>query len=117
MARGSKKKQKQPKQSGKGTWKLFDRGATVASALLARQAATITWRVATNKKPPTATQHPDVRTIEALTWAAFAGATVELTRVIINRKTVDYWVRSTGKLPPGLKSLEDMDKKRRKRFP
>lgn len=117
MARGSKKKQKQPKQSGKGSWKLFDRGATVAGAMLARQAATITWRVATNKKPPAATQHPDVKPAEALAWAAFAGATVELTRVIVNRKAVDYWVKSTGNLPPGLKSLDEMSKKKRKHFP
>lgn len=116
MARGSKqsskakRSRKKQKQSGKGTWKLLDRGAKLAAAIVAGRVSAITWRAATGKQPPTATQHPDLKTAEAVIWAALAGATVELSKVIINRKAVSYWVKSTGQLPPGMKSLEEMQK-------
>ena len=108
-AKLSKQKQKQ-KQSGKGTWKLMDRGAKLTAAVVAGRVSAITWRAATGKQPPTATQHPDLRTSEAVIWAALAGATIELSKVIVNRKAVSYWVKSTGHLPPGMKSLEEMQK-------
>jgi len=36
-----------------------------------------------------------------------SGVTAELTKVVISRKTAQYWVRSTGHLPPGMDPLKD----------
>lgn len=100
------------RRSSRGTWKLFNTGATVLGGVVARQASTAAWRAATGRKPPTATEHPDISTAEALSWAALAGATVELTRVVINRRAVDYWLRSTGSLPPGIKAPAELTRRR-----
>ena len=32
-----------------------------------------------------------------------AGASAGLIKVVLNRQAVNYWVRSTGDLPPGVK--------------
>lgn len=100
-------KTKPKKQSGRATWKVFDRGAKIAAGALASQAAGLTWRAATGKRPPTssAVRNPQMRTIEAVTWAALAGASVELAKVLVNRGAASYWLKSTGQLPPGMKSL------------
>lgn len=102
---------KKKRGSHKRTWKLFDKGATVLAGALATQISGLTWRAATGKRPPTSPAHPEIRLAEAVTWAALAGATVELTKIVINRKAVDYWVRSTGELPPGLKPNKHLTKK------
>lgn len=94
------------KQSGKGAWKMMDRASTVAAALVARKVTSMTWKVATGKQPPSNAKHPDVSNAEAVTWAILAGALIELTKVLIRRGTANYWVKSTGKLPPGVKPLK-----------
>ena len=103
----AEKKSKKKGIARKRTWKLFDKGSTVLAGVVASQVSGITWRAATGKKPPTSPRDPQVRLAEAVTWAALAGATVELSKIIITRKAVDYWVRSTGELPPGVKPNKD----------
>ncbi|MDN5854885.1 MAG: DUF4235 domain-containing protein [Actinomycetia bacterium] len=102
MSKGEKKS-KTKGIARKRTWKLFDKGSTVLAGVVASQVSGITWRAATGKKPPTSPRDPQVRLAEAVTWAALAGATIELSKIIISRKAVDYWMRSTGELPPGVK--------------
>ena len=99
------------KQPGKRTWKAMDRASTIAAGLIAHRVTALTWRAATGKKPPTSTRHPDVSNAEAVTWAVLAGAGIELTKVLIRRGTANYWVKSTGNLPPGMKPLKTVDKK------
>jgi hypothetical protein len=94
------------KSPGRGTWKLMDRGSAIAAGLLAQRASAIAWRVVTGKKPPTSGRHPDVGTREAVAWAVVGGAIIELVKVGVRRGTATYWVKSTGKLPPGMKPLK-----------
>ncbi|MCW2769216.1 MAG: hypothetical protein JWR27_649 [Aeromicrobium sp.] len=94
------------KSPGRGTWRLMDRGSALAAGLLAQRASAITWRVVTGKKPPTSGRHPDVGTREAVAWAVVGGAIIELVKVGVRRGTATYWVKSTGKLPPGMKPLK-----------
>lgn len=94
------------KAPGRRTWKLMDRGSAIAAGLLAQRASAVAWRVATGKKPPTSGRHPDVTTREAVAWAVIGGATIELVKVGMRRSTALYWVKSTGKLPPGMKPLK-----------
>ena len=95
----------------------MDRASTIAAGLIAHRLTALTWRVATGKKPPTSTPHPDVSNAEAVTWAVLAGAGIELTKVLIRRGTANYWVRSTGNLPPGMKPLKTVDKRSGKEKP
>lgn len=97
------------KQSGKGAWKAMDRASTVAAGLVAHRLTALTWRAATGKKPPTSSRHPELGKGEAVAWAVVAGAGVELTKVLIRRATANYWVKSTGNLPPGMKPLKTAD--------
>ena len=100
------------KQPGKRTWKAMDRTSTIAAGLIAHRITALTWRAATGRKPPTSTRHPDVSNAEAVTWAVLAGAGIELTKVLIRRGIANYWVKSTGHLPPGMKPLKTADDKK-----
>lgn len=93
------------KAPGRSTWRVMDRGSSVAAGLLATRAAAITWRTVTGKKPPTSGRHPEVSTREAVAWAMLGGGLIELVKVGVRRGTATYWVRSTGQLPPGMKPL------------
>lgn len=90
-------------KSGKATWKVLDRGSSIAAALLAREASQLLWRVVVGRRPPTNGRHPEVDTREAIAWAIVGGALVELVKVGVRRYASLYWVRSTGHLPPGMK--------------
>ncbi|MCW2853965.1 MAG: hypothetical protein JWM84_3629 [Nocardioides sp.] len=93
------------KAPGRGTWRVMDRGSSVAAGLLATRAAAIAWRTATGRKPPTSGRHPEVSTREAVAWAMLGGGLIELVKVGVRRGTATYWVKSTGRLPPGMKPL------------
>lgn len=98
-----------PKTKRKGSkrlWKTYSRGATVLSGVLALRLTETTWRLATRRQAPNKPEHPDVAVREALVWAVLSGATTELTKIVVSRKTAEYWVRSTGELPPGMDPLE-----------
>ena len=93
------------KAPGKGAWKLLDRGSGMVAGMLAARLSALTWQAATGKKPPVNGRHPDVSTKDAVAWAIIGGATIELVKVAVRRGTATYWVKSTGKLPPGMKPL------------
>lgn len=109
----AKKKKSEPTRTpkgvpgGKGAWKLMDRGATIASGVLARKISALTWQTATRRKPPADSSHPDTDVREVVAWAVIGGATVELVKVMVHRGATSYWMRSTGELPPGLTPLEE----------
>jgi hypothetical protein len=93
------------KAPGKGAWRLMDRGSSMAAGALAGRISALTWKAATGKKPPVNGRHPDVSTKDAVAWAIIGGATIELVKVAVRRGTANYWVRSTGHLPPGMKPI------------
>lgn len=94
------------KQSTKQAWKMMDRASTIAAALVAQRITATSWRLATGKQPPTSAKHPEVTNREAIGWAIVAGAGVELVKVLVRRSTANYWIKSTGNLPPGMKPLK-----------
>jgi hypothetical protein len=94
---------------GKRVWKLMDRGATIGAGLLARRLSVLTWQTATRRKPPADTNHPDNDVREVIAWAVIGGAIVELTKTLMHRGAATYWVKSTGQLPPGMKSLKPIE--------
>ncbi len=94
------------KKGGKRLWKIYSKGSTVLAGVIALRLTETTWRLATRRKSPNDPENPDVPTGEAIAWAVLAGVTAELTKVVIGRKTAQYWVRSTGNLPPGMDPIE-----------
>jgi len=95
------------KKGSKRLWKVYSKGSTVLAGVVALRLTETTWRLATKRKAPNDPEHPDVKASEAITWALLSGVTAELTKVLISRKTAEYWVRSTGNLPPGMDPIED----------
>ena len=93
------------KPGGRGTWRLMDRGSAVVAGLLAQRVSAVVWRVATGKNPPVSGRNPEVGTREAVAWAVVGGGLIELVKVVVRRSTATYWVKSTGNLPPGMKTL------------
>ena len=111
MAKKKSEPVKSPKgvPGGKRAWKLMDRGATIGAGLLARRVSSLTWQTATRRKPPADTNHPDNDIREVVAWAVVGGAIVELTKALVHRSAATYWVKSTGQLPPGMKSLKTVE--------
>ncbi len=93
-------------RGSKQLWKVYSRGATVLSGVLTLQLTRRLWQLATRKKAPASPEHPDVDVREAIMWAVLSGVTAELVKVAVSRKTAQYWVRSTGHLPPNMDPIE-----------
>jgi len=107
---GKKRKATEPKPpaslGSKQAWKLMDRGSSAAASAAARDVPALAWRIATGRKPPKSTANPDARSSEVLAWAFIGGGFAELMRVLVKRSAANYWVKSTGHLPPGMKPLK-----------
>jgi hypothetical protein len=106
----AKAKAKRDKQPGKRTWKLYDKAAKTFAGLAAARAVDIVWRTAVGHKAPKNPSNPEVSWREAATWVVLSGTAMQLAKMFATRKAADYWVRSTGHLPPGMKSLESTKK-------
>lgn len=91
---------------GKTAWKLFDRAATTAAAVAAPKVSQLAWRTLSGRTPPQSARHPDVSAKEAVTWALVGGGLAEVTKIAIRRGAANYWKRSTGNLPPGMKPVQ-----------
>ena len=106
----AKEKAKRDKQPGKRTWKIYDKAATTFAGLAAARAVDIVWRAAVGRKAPKNPSNPEVSWREAATWVALSGTAMQLAKMFATRRAADYWVRSTGHLPPGMKKLESTEK-------
>ena len=90
------------KQRGKTLWKVYGRVSSVVAGLAALRAVNLGWRVVTGRKAPATPENPDVAMAEAIVWAVVSGAAAQLAKIVVTRKAVNYWVRTTGELPPGI---------------
>lgn len=95
------------RSGGRGAWKALDASSGLVAAMLAPRVSTLAWRAVTGRKPPTNTRNPELSTKEAVAWAAIGGASVQIVRTLVRRGAASYWVKSTGNLPPGMKTLKD----------
>lgn len=95
-------KKSKAKTKGKGLWKTYGRVTSLAAGMAATRASALLWRTATGKVPPATPENPDVTAREAAVWAVISGSLRELARITATRKAVDYWIRTTGDLPPGM---------------
>lgn len=105
-AKAAEKALRMQQDRGKTAWKLFDRAATTAAAVAAPKISQFAWRTLSGRTPPQSARNPDVSAREALTWALVGGGLAEATKVAIRRGAANYWKRSTGNLPPGMKPVK-----------
>jgi len=93
-------------RTSKQLWKVYSRGSTVLSGIVTLRLNEAIWQLATRRKPPNSPEHPDIDAREAIVWAVLSGATTELVKIAVSRKTAQYWVRSTGNLPPDMDPID-----------
>ena len=101
------KSKKKSKDSSK-VWSIFSLVAALLGATVARKSLTKAWQTTTGKNPPANPADPDVDIWEAVLWAAVSGTAVQLARMLATRKAANYYAKSTGQLPPGLRK-DDQD--------
>ncbi|CAN5454282.1 hypothetical protein BH18ACT8_BH18ACT8_03820 [soil metagenome] len=97
---------KKDKRRGKTMWKLSGRLATLVAGFASLHAVNLAWRVALGRKPPATPENPEVTMREAAIWAVLSGSATQLAKLIVTRRAVDYYIRSTGQLPPGVKASQ-----------
>ena len=82
---------------------MFSLAASLGGAAVARKALDKSWQVSTGKKPPENPADPDIDIWEAVSWAVVTGAAVALAKMYAQRRAANYYLKSTGELPPGLR--------------
>ena len=93
---------KDTKDSSK-VWTVFSLVAALGAATLAKRGLNTSWKAATGKNPPANPADPDVDFKEAELWATVSGTAIGLARMLAGRKAANYYKKSTGHLPPGLR--------------
>ncbi len=83
-------------------WSIFSLISALGAAAVAKKGLNASWKAATGKNPPANPADPDVEMREAVMWAAASGTLVALARMFAQRRAAGYYLKSTGKLPPGL---------------
>ncbi|CAN5282632.1 hypothetical protein BH09ACT12_BH09ACT12_20780 [soil metagenome] len=83
-------------------WSVFSLASALGAAALAKKGLNTSWKAATGKNPPANPADPDVEMREAVMWAVASGTFVALARMLAQRRAAGYYLKSTGKLPPGL---------------
>ena len=91
------------KKQSKRLWSVYVRSASILAAVSSAQAVNLVWRASLGRKAPASPENPEVTMREAVAWAIVSGSAAQLARIVATRRAVDYWVRSTGQLPPGIK--------------
>lgn len=89
-------------EKGKRLWKLMGTGSAVGASMITAKALNATWKTATGHPGPTKAEHPELGTREAIAWAALSGMAMGVAKTIATRRAAMYWVKSTGRLPPGM---------------
>lgn len=98
------KKAKKPAKDSSKVWTIFSLVSALGAASVAKKALNTGWRQATGKNPPANPADPDVDFWEAVAWAVVSGGLVALARMFATRRAANYYLRSTGNLPPDLRA-------------
>jgi hypothetical protein len=79
-------------------WKLVLMAFTIVVSLIANKAVTTAWKLGSGGKPPTGNK---AGYLEIVTWAIASGATAAAAKRFAEDRAAQYWLKSTGTLPPG----------------
>jgi len=84
-------------------WKVFGTVSAIAAGVVTKKLLEVGWKTATGHEPPANPEHPDVQWWEAVSFAIASGAAIGVARMLMARKAAEYYRKSTGRLPAGLK--------------
>lgn len=90
-------------QDSSKVWSAFSLVAALGAAAVAKKALDGGWKAATGRKPPVNPADPDVDVWEAVAWAAASGTFIAIAKMLAQRRAANYYLKSTGDLPPGLR--------------
>jgi hypothetical protein len=108
--KAANKAAKKQAEKGKRAWKLISTAIPLASGFAVTKALDTTWRTATGRKPPTKPENPAITHREALLWAGLSGMALGIAKTYVTRRAAIYWVRSFGRVPPGMDEPDEKDK-------
>lgn len=86
-------------------WKIFGTVSAIAAGVATKKMLEVAWKTATGHAPPENPEHPDVQWWEAVSFAVASGAAIGVARMLAARKAAEYYRRSTGRLPAGMKDM------------
>jgi hypothetical protein len=87
-------------------WRLVLAVFTLVVSLVARKAVTSAWKLASGGKPP---EGPEAGYVEVVSWAVASGAAAAVAKRFAEQRAAQYWLKSTGTLPPGYKQAIDAE--------
>ena len=79
-------------------WKLVLAAFTIVVSLVANKAVTTAWKLGSGGEPPKGNK---AGYAEVVTWAVASGAAAAAAKLFAERSAAQYWLKSTGSLPPG----------------
>lgn len=81
-------------------WKIVSAAFTVVAGIAAQRALATGWKAATGHTPPSKPESPEVEMVEAVAFAAIAGALLNVARVVATRRAAMYYAKRHGGLIP-----------------
>ena len=94
-----------PEEKPSKIWKVFGTVSAIAAGVATKKLLEVAWKTATGHAPPENPEHPDVQWWEAVSFAIASGAAIGVARMLAARKAAEYYRRSTGRLPAGMKDV------------
>ena len=94
-----------PEEKPSKIWKVFGTVSAIAAGVATKKLLEVAWKTATGHAPPENPEHPDVQWWEAVSFAVASGAAIGVARMLAARKAAEYYRRSTGRLPAGMKDV------------
>ncbi len=86
-------------------WRVLGTGAAALATSVATKVVSKGWEVAVGRPAPDDPNHPeDVAWKEAVIFAALSGLVVGAARVAATRKAAQYYAKSAGHLPAGMRA-------------
>lgn len=97
-------RKKKAKESTPRAWKVMSRVTDKASGSAGNKLVDASWRAATGKQPPAKPESPETSLRESIAWTVLSTAGVAVVKTLATRRAAAYFERSTGKLPPALRT-------------
>lgn len=94
---------KKSKGDSSKVWSVMALVSGLGGAAIAKKGLNASWKAATGKTPPENPADPDVQLAEAVAWAVASGTIVALVKMALQRRAANYYLKSTGELPPPLR--------------
>ncbi len=84
-------------------WKLVLAVFTMVVGLVANKAVTTAWKIGSGGKPPKRGS-TEAGYVEVVSWAVASGAAAAVAKRFAEQRAAQYWLKSTGHLPPGFEA-------------